>query len=631
MKKTLLLLIAGLTLAATVQAAPVDAVKAHRVAVEFWNTHHPSTVKPVESMQQISFSELQHQYVFAFDTVGFVIVAADDQVRPVLGYSFDSPFPTRLHPELRFWLSIYESQIALLPSDGAADPRWSTLTDGIVPPAPVSLQNVAAICHTRWDQGDPYNRLCPYDSVYSSRSVVGCVATAMAQIMKRWNHPSCGTGSHSYIHHNSDLDWSYGMLSADFEHTTYLWEIMPNVVYTTTNERALALSTLSYHCGVAVDMMYGPSATGGSGAYSSCGSWSSTCAESAFRDNFKYSADLEFRQRNTNQWRDSVNAVTGQTDWYIVDSNLISDSVWMAMIDEELANGRPMYYSGSDASGGHAFVLDGSDLDTCYHFNWGWSGYGDGFFAINDLAPGTRGMGSNNTNTFNHEQGAIFGIQPIPEHFDTIDLYDTICTNYTRYNCRDYSFPVVTCDTVLRHLDTVIRLHLQVRNSHILTLSQGFGGIISGSITQEFCSYQPLVLPECTFTRNGYYFAGWSLSRNGNTDPVYQPGDTIHLHGNTTLFARWRDTNDVAVDEVDDERIALWPNPTTGELTIDLASEHEAQIMVLDVLGRSVLSVSNPQTAGQVVKISLSGLPNGAYTVQIRTESGLYNRRIIKQ
>ena len=69
-------------------------------------------------------------------------------------------------------------------------------------------------------------------------------------------------------------------------------------------------------------------------------------------------------------------------------------------------------------------MLDGSNLDTTYHFNWGWSGYGDGFYAMNNLAPGSGGAGGNATYTFNSGQGAIFGIQPVPEVFDTIVLYD---------------------------------------------------------------------------------------------------------------------------------------------------------------------------------------------------------------
>lgn len=615
MKKALLLFAAGLSLVMSVQAAPVDVRTAHRVAVTFWNSHRPLDVKPVDTMQYRAFGELSHQYVFANDTIGFVIVAADDRVRPVLGYSFDSPFPTRLHPEIRYWLGTYEEQIAYAVTldDAPANPRWSSLMAGDVPPVPVSLQDIAALCKTRWDQGAPYNYDCPYDTIYNERSVVGCVATAMAQIMKRWNHPSSGTGSHSYEHTGRNDAAAYGILEADFEHTTYMWEYMPvRMGASTPNEKTRALSKLCYHCGVAVDMMYSPQA---SGAYSTCGWWSDACAVSAFRDYFKYDPDLEFRQRND------------------FDSNtFISDSVWLAMIDEELANGRPLYYSGSDYTGGHAFVLDGSDLDTCYHFNWGWDGYADGFYAMSNLAPGAGGYGGNATYTFNLDQGAIFGIQPVLEDFDTVDMYDTICSNYERYNYEEYIFPAAACDTFMRHLDTVFRLHLEVVTSHTLTYHANYGGFSAATNSSQYCRYDPVVFPECEFTRSGFLFEGWSRGRNrASNEPIYQPGDTIFISGNVTFYARWRDSNAVAIADVDDDGIALWPNPATDKVTIDFGQPVSASVVIFDMLGRSVLSVNHTNGDTPRVEIPLEGLREGAYTVQIRTSKGLYNRRIIKQ
>ena len=632
MKKTALGVVAMLLLAGTAVAAPVSEATAVRVALNFWNTYRPQDVKPVSAMQTLSFPELQNMYVFANDTIGFVIVAADDRVRPVLGYSFDSPFPQRqLHPELNFWLSIYEDQIAYAATlNRAADPRWNSLLTAVPPAQPLSLSNVPVLCKTRWNQDDPFNRLCPYDTVYHKRTVVGCVATAMAQIMKRWNHPSCGTGHHSYEHHPM---WpnttSYGTLSADFEHTTYMWELMPNsVMIATTQQKAHALSVLSYHCGIAVDMMYGPSATGGSGAYSSCDPYYWNCdsvtafAENAFSEHFKYSEERHFEQRNKSIWSSS--------SYSMVDSTLISDSVWLAMIDEELAHGRPMYYSGSDNSGGHAFVLDGSNLDTCYHFNWGWGGSGDGYYAMNNLAPGSGGAGGNVTYTFNQGQGAIFGIQPIPETFDTIELYDTVCTNYTVYENYGYTLPLVSCDTNLRYLDTIIKLHLQVDEANHVTYSSnssGFGQMVENT----YCHADGVEMIECPFTRNGYYFIGWSTENAGPIDTLYQPGQVVFLQGNAVLFARWKKRDSTPVLEVEDDVVGLWPNPTTGEITVTLRLGHEAQILVIDAMGRTVLREDYPNMMNGGAKLSLQELPDGIYTLQVKTEVGAYNRRIIKQ
>ena len=601
MKKTTLFVALSL-MAASLMAAPVSEASALRVAVNFWNTYRPQETKPVASLQKHSFPDLQHLYVFANGDEGFVIVASDDRVRPVLGYSFDSPFPTRLHRELRYWLSGYERQIVYAAAnEGAADYRWDLLLDSEVPPVPVSLTNVPMLCKTRWDQGAPFNALCPYDSVYRDRTVVGCVATAMAQIMKRWNHPSCGTGSHSY-------EYSYfGTLSADFGNTTYMWELMPNyITLVSLPEYEAALSTLSYHCGVAVDMMYGTHAVGGSGAYSSCGWWASACAENAFHRYFKYDSTLiHYRERYQ-----------------------YSDSEWLAMIDADLAAGRPMYYDGSDSTGGHAFVLDGSNLDTCYHFNWGWSGYGDGFYAMNNLAPGSGGAGGNATYSFNSDQGALFGIQPVPEVFDTIVLHDTICTNYTTYESHGYQLPVVNSDTNLRHLDTIFSLHLRVIGSNIVSYSSN-QGLTSAISDFEYCPADGIELIECPFTRNKYHFVGWSTQRGGNTDSLYQPGQILHHQGNVTLYARWEKDSDVDVSDVEyDEAFTLWPNPTAGDVSIRLDAGQGVEVVVYDDLGRTML---REDRCGPVTKIPLSGLPDGVYTVRVSTENGVYNRRIIKQ
>ncbi len=607
MRKYILLAVVMVLFGNAMQATPVSQETARQVAVNFWNTYRPADVKPVATMENYSFPELQHLFVFANDDQGFVIVTADDRVRPVVGYSFDSPFPSRLHPELRYWLSGYEEQISnAVAVEGAADPRWGALLDGEVPGAPLTLSNVPMLCQTRWDQGEPFNRLCPYDEYYNDRAVVGCVATAMAQIMKRWNHPSCGTGNHSYMHGSSDFDYSYGVLSADFEHTTYMWQLMPNLIpMTTMEERAMAVATISYHCGVAVDMMYGTHATGGSGAYSECGWWATACAEHAFYEYFKYENTLQHRNR----------------DGY-------SDSVWLSFIDEDLANGRPIYYSGSDATGGHAFVLDGSNLDTTYHFNWGWSGYGDGFYAMNNLAPGGGGAGGNATYTFNYGQGAIFGIVPMEEQFDTVTVYDTICNDLESYVFYEYTLPVVSTTRELRHLDTIFNLHLTVVNTNEANFSSNTGGM--GQVfTETYCYVDSLLLPECPYTRKKKYFFGWSRDNHGNAE-IYQPGEKVGVRGNVTFYAIWKDSSTLAIRDVE-EGVSLWPNPTSGELTVSLDEGRVVQLSVFDAVGRAVLREDYQNLLSKGVKISLQGLPSGVYTLQIKTEKGLYNQRIIKR
>lgn len=603
MKRAYVLLLMTVMFVATVPAATVPEETACRAAMNFWNTYRPETRKEVKNLQTLTFPELRNMYVFANDTLGFVIVAADDRVLPILGYSFDSPFPTReLNPELRYWLQGYEKQIKVACTlDKAADPRWNALLTNPVPPTPLTLTNVPMLVHTAWDQGDPYNDQCPYDSVYGARAVVGCVATAMAQILNRWQHPSTGTGTHSYMHHGYHNNPSYGILTADFGNTTYMWQDMPigggTSGYSTAERNAV--STLCYHCGVAVDMMYSPQA---SGAYSSCGSWASFCAVNAFPNFFKYSPSLMYRNR------DAIN----------------NDSIWLSMIDADLEQGRPIYYDGSDDDGGHAFILDGSDLDTHYHFNWGWSGWGNGFYAMNNLAPGSGGAGGNSTYTFNQDQGAIFGIVPIPEAYDTIEVWDTVCAGSGRYQFYEYSLPNASCDTLLRHLTTIYNLHLRRVSRYMLTFRPNYG--VGNEFEQTYCFLDSVEMPECPFTKEGYRFRGWCQNKRGQ-DTIYRAGERVNLRGHLVFYAIWQDTN-VGIDAVDAAEVLMWPNPTEENINFSLTPAEDVTLNLIDAWGRVVIQ---RKVIGGKAKISLERLPSGTYTVMIYTSEKVYKRQVIKK
>lgn len=623
MKRIITSVIALFVLTTACMAGDVSNDMSRRAAVNFWNSHRTQDNKAVEYNEPVllTFSEMPMLCVYAVGSEGFVIVSAYDGVQPIVGYSFDSPATEEVNPEAAFWLRGINDEIAVARAEGYrtadADSLWDNLLTAAVPPMPVSISNVPALLQTRWDQGSPYNKMCPFDERYNTRAVVGCVATAMAQIMKYWNHPSSGTGSHTYTHRSWSSSPSYGELSADFEHTTYIWDYMQDTYESmiASPERAeWAVSLLSYHCGVAVDMMYGPSATGGSGAYSACGGWTSACAEHAFYEYFKYSPDLEFRQRNGNIWYEGA---YNETFYY-------SDSAWAAMIDSELEQGHPMYYSGSDSTGGHAFVLDGSNLNNMYHFNWGWSGSYNGYYPLSRIAPGSGGIGGNATYTFNRSQGAIFGIVPLEEHFDSVTIYDTVCNNEP-YRFHEYEFPAVSNTLQAIWLDTVFTIHLKALNTRNLILNPNGGEGLERQ--QSYCPAYGAVIPECPFTRSGYYFIGWGEMR-ANNDVIYHPGDTVDWHNSRTLYAQWRDSSTLAITDVDDEYgMAVFPQPTDGVFNVTLANDEDATITVCDTYGRVLIQ---SKTLGGRAKISLEGMPSGTYTVIVATANGVYKKRIIK-
>ncbi len=308
-------------------------------------------------------------YIFNIgDNNGFVIVSAEDNVYPVLGYSFSGSYTPQNSPEaenFNYWMKNYSDQIVYvrensLLADNTISAAWSQLTDNI--PTPKSFDNVPPLLTTTWDQGTYYNALCPPASGGPGGHVyTGCVATAMAQIMKYHNHPDQGTGSHSY---NCP---GYGTQSANFGATTYQWSSMPNSL----NSPNTAVATLMYHCGVSVDMQY---STSGSGAFSAD-------ARDALVEYFKYSPNAQLLPKNS-----------------------FPIETFESKLKNELNLGRPVYYSGSGNGGGHAFVCDGYQGSNYFHFNWGWSGYANGYFYLNNLNPGGY--------QFNQNQSAMFYVYP---------------------------------------------------------------------------------------------------------------------------------------------------------------------------------------------------------------------------
>lgn len=412
MKKTFLSLV-FMVFGLIAMAKPVDSATARRAAQCFWNNHRDRDVAAITEPMSLISSPFDGMYIFAGPNGGFVIVSADDCVQPILGYSFTSPVNKELNPEVRYWLSTYQDQIeALRQSNTEASEEvtalWATLLSGLESTEPMPLNLVPTLLSTTWDQSPYYNKFCPYDSVQNHRTVAGCVATAVAQVMKYWNHPAQGTGSHSYTH--SD----YGTLSVDFSTTTYNWAQMPRALgsrSTTTQDNAVA--TLMYHVGVAIDMDYGVEASGAQLTSFGYSYNSYPSAQGALPLFFGYDSNIQAKYRNN-----------------------ISDADWKGYVKTELDAARPVLYAGFDSEGGHCFVCDAyNTAETHFHFNWGWSGYYDGYYTLSALSPGGGGTGGNGTYTFNLNQQILIGVQPQGYNPTPVASSDTIsyCGNNPHY------------------------------------------------------------------------------------------------------------------------------------------------------------------------------------------------------
>ena len=363
------LFFAMLAFGCVAMAAHVPQQEARQIALSFYKSQHPGFAGNVEAGEGANFvyQGTPTIYAFNFSTGGFVMVAADDASIPILGYSFDNEMTGGVeNPSARAWLEGYSKEIWQIIShkldNSVTRQEWDAIREG---KTNRSVLDVNPLLTTTWDQGCYYNAQCPADvsAMFSCGHVyVGCVATAMAQVMKYHNFPPQGVGSHSYTHP------VYGVQTADFGSTTYNWASMPNNV---TSSNA-AVASISYHAGVAVNMQYDPS---GSGAFT-------TDVPDALMNYFNFSPGVVIKYKN----------------------NFPNVEDFKNLLRADLDQNLPIYYSGY-GSGGHAWVCDGYRMsDGKFHFNWGWSGSSNGWYAIGALNPGG--------NNFNDDNAAVLNVKP---------------------------------------------------------------------------------------------------------------------------------------------------------------------------------------------------------------------------
>ena len=334
-------------------------------------------------------------YVFNTGEKGFIIVSGDDIAVPVLGYSDSGTYdPKRLPPNFVYWMDCLANEIKEAIAKGYPQSEkikelWEAYRTGKISSLRAST-SVNPILKTQWDQTSPYSDLCP-NQVYT-----GCVATAMAQIMKRHNHPAKRTVTIP-AYKTQTNGWAVPALPA----TAYAWASMTNTYdANSTSTEKTAVATLMYHCGASVGMDYTEEE---SGAYS-------RDAGIALIKYFDYDRGLLYKQRV----------------YY-------SDIDWEAMLKEEIDKGRPVFYAGSNPSGGHAFVCDGYDDSGKFHFNWGWSGYRDGYFVTTALNPGGGSSGAG-AGTYNQNQEILINIKPNSGGAITHDIKIKAQTNISASN-----------------------------------------------------------------------------------------------------------------------------------------------------------------------------------------------------
>ena len=349
-----LLLVCG---QATIQAKRISQWQAQQQAYSFWGKQMPMKAKAksrVVSTASLSTLGNDSYYVFNNDAGGFVIIAGDDAVAPVLGYTSTGAFDANNLPEgLKDLLKSYEQQIAALGKNYKAN-ATSTRAEF----TGEKLLNTA-----KWNQGAPFNKYTP------NNYVTGCVATAGAIVMKHHGYPAKGVGSHSYT-------WNGQNLTASFEHD-YDWANMP-AKYTDGNDEAFdGVARLMSDLGIAVNMQY---ANGGSAS-------ALEDLVTALKKYFGYSKYARYLK--------------------IED---LGAEAWNGRLRAEIDANRPILYSGAESYyTGHSFVIDGYKNET-FSVNWGWGGYCNGFYRIGALNP--EAWGTPTGEQYNLSQAAVFALQP---------------------------------------------------------------------------------------------------------------------------------------------------------------------------------------------------------------------------
>ena len=668
MKKTLLL-VAAIVVSGLTFAKPVTVEKARLVAVNFWRTTDRGIATQVDpDFQEIS-TELGLRGFYVFNTVnndGSVLVSADDVMTPILGYSTTNGMVGRtgMPANLRWWLGHYTEEYEAvqtlgLTADHETADEWNALIDGTYTPKGNGAKTVSALIQTKWDQDEPYSNLCPqYNS--STHCATGCVATAMAQVMKYWEWPTTGTGSHTYT-----SETNHYSCSANFGSTTYQWSNMlvggysgwTNLAASWSNDQKTAVATLMYHCGVSVDMDYGDE----SGAYSES-------VPSALTTYFGYAPGAR-----------------------VVYKDNYSNNDWIALLKAELDATRPMLYGGQSSAGGHSFICDGYDANNKFHFNFGWSGSGDNFYALTSINPGSGGTGGGSYN-FTSDQDAIIGISsPNGNPVDPASIPPEVAT----YQTFTINSPVTYGNNITGECDFVnygssaytgylgVAAYLDgsfvgiLKKSNRSTWNQYYGPdltiscpatspygngtytakavyssdgqtwyplevgynapvsvqfTITGAPTMYTITAVPNDANMGSVTGSGSYTSGSSVTLTATPktgyrfvkwqDNVTTNPRTITVTGNanyTAYFATSGGTN--GIDEVSESEIQLYPNPTDGILNIEV--ECLQKVDIIDAVGRILISDKSS-------KVDMSQLNNGVYSVRITANGKTTIKKVVK-
>ena len=505
MKKYFMTLMALILGVGMLNAHPVDVNKAKMVGQQFVQANFELNRQNVDLELVYTGASTRGEacfYVFNLGSEGFVAVSANDAFRPIVGYSKEEAFDAQnINPELAYMLNgLIIGRTSH--NGGEATPmvaaEWNSVMNSGRQLSFNGGREAFRLVETKWNQDYPYNYFCPQaQGGPGGRTYAGCVATAMGQVMKYWDHPLQGTGSHT------DYNSGFGALSANFGNTTYDWDHMPNrISSSSTQEEIDAVATLLYHCGIAVDMHY---AIDGSGAFSAD-------VPDRIKQFFSYSTQAVYRNR----------------DSYTYES-------WKDMLKESLDLGWPLYYSGHDPDpvngGGHAFVCDGYDDSDHFCYNWGWGGSGDNAYWDFDQID------------YNTSDGAIFNFVPTNIYNNTAQAPTNFTVTKTSETSQEANISWVNPSKTLSNtnLASIDQVVVKRDGKVIFTQENATPGADMSFVDSEVPCYS-------IFNYEIYVIVNGARGQLAKATEVFGPSCEWKILGECTNMTGWKDAKISVLD-----------------------------------------------------------------------------------
>jgi len=513
MKKMLLVAVAMLA-TMQVMAADVDVTTAQARAQQFLRSRlaRTSLQSPAPTIkwvhEEMNSSNVKKAAYYVVNTDGgFVVVAGDDRAQEILAYGDHSLDNMENLPEnMRFWLSYYKMQMELLQSRPGMVVKKPALGAAAV---------VEPLLEATWDQGYPYYSQCPMDG--DRRGLTGCATTSLAQVFYKWQHPTDPTPVVPGY-----TTRTRGFVLPELPSVTFDWDNMLPAYrvgyYEDVNKNAVA--QLMRYIGQAEHMDY---CNDGSTAWED--DIVRACEMFGYEDaHVVYKTDMNFDTK--------------------VETELISDADWSAMLQAELNAGRPIVFCAYDFStaynlySGHAFNVDGYDENGLFHINWGWSGTGNGYFALNAFA--------NQGNNYHIGQLMIANIEPTSPSTPALKVTPTMLN----MECYAGETDTVTFTVKGRALNSDLTMTLNdadgvfTLDPATITAADAMGGV---TVTVVYAP-QSVGVNDASVTLSSPDVEDVTVTLKGTAkaaplvvfDPVMLPADSAAI--NTTSFrADWTD------------------------------------------------------------------------------------------